>query len=204
MKKSGIVRKGYDKIASRYANQRHRYPSKALLLKFMKAVPKKSKVLDLGCGAGIPIAKTLAFSGYNVTGIDFADGMIELARKNVNKAKFLKMDMTKMVFPSNYFDAAISFYAIIHIPRKNHSKIYKKLHGILKPNAIMLVNASGTKKWEETAKDYLGVPMFWSFYSPNKTLKIIEKEGFEVMWSEALKLGGEQQFWVLAKNKKRQ
>ena len=202
MKKSEIVRKGYTKIAARYANQRDIYPDKALLSRFTRHVPKKSRVLDLGCGAGIPIDKHLADKGYKVTGIDFADGMIKLARKNVRNAKFVKMDITKMNFPSNYFDAAISFYAIIHIPRKNHSKIYKKLHKILKPNAIMMLNASGQKTWEETVKDYLGVPMFWSFYSPKKTLKIIQKESFEIIWSKVLKLGGEQQFWIFAKNEK--
>lgn len=202
MKKAGIVKEGYTRIAEKYAKQRHIYPNNALLAKFAKYVPKKSRVLDLGCGAGIPIAKTLVARGYDVTGIDFADGMLKLARKNVRKAKFLKMDMTRMVFPSNHFDAAVSFYAIIHIPRENHSKIYRKLHRILRPNGIMLLNAAGTKAWEETVNDYMGVPMFWSFYSPKTTSNIIETEGFEIIWSKVLRLGGESQFWVLARNKK--
>lgn len=66
----------------------------------------------------------------------------------------------------------------------------------------MILNASGTKTWEETSKDYLGVPMFWSFYNPKMTLKLINNAGFEVIWSKILKIGGEKQFWVLAKNKK--
>jgi len=203
MKKSEIVMKGYSKIAAVYNNQRNLYPNKALLSKFIKYIPKKCMVLDLGCGAGIPIDKYLVNKGYKVIGIDFAEDMLKLARKNVKKARFFKMDITRMVFPSNYFDAAISFYAIIHIPRKKHSKIYKILHRILKPNAIMLLNASGTKTWEETVKDYLGVPMYWSFYNPKKTLKIVEEKGFEIIWSKVLKLGGETQFWVLARNKKK-
>ena len=202
MKKADIVKKGYARIAEKYAKQRHIYPNKSLLAKFTRCVPKKSRVLDLGCGAGMPIAKYLCDKGYNVTGIDLADGMVRLARKNVRKAKFMKMDMTRMVFPSNHFDAAVSFYAIIHIPRENHSKIYRKLHSILRPNGIMLLNAAGTKAWEETVNDYMGVPMFWSFYGPKRTESMISKEGFEIIWSKVLRLGGESQFWVLARNKK--
>ena len=199
---SEIVREGYNKIAEKYNKQRKIYQSKSLLLKFLKYLPKNSKVLDLGCGAGIPISKFLIDNGCKVVGIDFSDGMLKLARKNVHAARFIKMDITKMKFKANSFDGAVSFYAIIHIPRKYHSKIYTNLHKILKPDAIIMLNASGTNTWEETAKDYLGVPMFWSFYHPKITLKLISNAGFEVIWSKILKIGGETQFWVLAKNKK--
>ena len=199
---SEIVRKGYNKLAEKYNKQRKLYQSKPLLLKFLKYLPKNSKVLDLGCGAGIPVSKFLVDNGCKVTGIDFSDGMLKLARKNVPAAKFIKMDITKIKFKENSFDGVISFYAIIHIPRNYHSKIYKDLHKILKPDGILFANASGTNTWEETAKDYLGVPMFWSFYNPKITLKIIKNADFEVLWSKVLKIGNEKQFWVLAKNKK--
>ena len=202
MKKSRIVSRGYTKISEKYHKQRHIYPNRYLLLKFIKNLPKNSKVLDLGCGAGIPVAKFLVNGGYRVAGIDFSDGMLKLARKNVNEAKFIKMDMTKIRFPYNYFDGAVSFYAIIHVPREKHKIIYKSLHKILKHNALMMINASGTKEWEGTSSDYFGVPMFWSSYSPNKTLGIIKDAGFDIIWSKVLKIGGEKQFWALAKNKK--
>lgn len=199
-----IVRKGYDKIAKAYHKQRHIYKSKALLTKFSKQLPKGSKIIDLGCGAGVPVAKFLVGKGYEVTGIDFADGMVKLAKKNVPKARFLKMDVTKMKFRRGEFDAAVSFYAIIHIPREKHAGIYKKLHQILKPNGVMFINACGSdaEGWEGYQKDYLGVPMCWSFYSPKKTSKMIKDAGFEILRSKVLKLGGEKQFWVLARNQK--
>ena len=66
----------------------------------------------------------------------------------------------------------------------------------------MLLNASGTKTWEEISEDYLGTRMFWSFYNPEKTSSIIKNEGFEIIWSKILNIGNEEQFWLLAKNKK--
>lgn len=200
--KAQIVRKGYTKIAEKYHNQRSIYPNKKLLLKFIKYLPKNSRVLDLGCGAGVPVSKFLADNRYKVTGIDFSDGMLRLARKNVPKAKFLKMDMTKLRLKENSFDGAVSFYAIIHVPREKHSRIYRGIHKILKNNAIILANAGGNKEWEEIANDYMGVPMFWSFYSPKRTLSIIKNAGFDVIWNRILKLGGETQFWVMARNQK--
>ena len=201
--KSELVRKGYSKIASEYQDQRSGYESVKLLGKIIKLLPKGAKVLDLGCGAGVPVSKTLADKGYKVTGIDFAQGMLKLARKNVLKAGFRSMDITKMKFRANSFDGAVSYYAIIHIPREKHGRIYKTLHRILKPGGMIFVNASGTDKhgWE-AVEDYMGVKMFWSFYGPKRTLGLIEDAGFEILWSKILKIGNEKQFWVLAKNRK--
>ncbi|NYZ74192.1 methyltransferase domain-containing protein [Candidatus Micrarchaeota archaeon] len=199
--KSEIVRKGYSKIAKAYHKQRDKYNNNLLLTKISKRFPKGSTILDLGSGTGVPIAKFLVNKGYDIIGIDFAENMIKLARKNVPRAKFIKMDITKMKFKPNSFDGAVSFYAIIHIPREKHACVYKKLHRILRPNSHMFLNASGydVNGWEGYGKDYLGVPMFWSYYGPKKTSRLIVNAGFEIIWSKVLKLGGDKQFWVLAK-----
>ena len=169
----------------------------------IKKFPKNSRILDLGSGSGVPVARFLATKGYKVIGIDFADGMIKLARKNVPKARFVRMDITKMKFKPKSFDGAVSFYAMIHVPREKHARVYRKLHRVLKPDSHVLFNASGDDKdgCEEYKEDYLGVPMFWSYYGPKKISKIIIDAGFEIVWSKVLRLGGENQFWVLAKNK---
>ena len=162
-----------------------------------------SEVLDIGCGAGVPVSEVLAKSGCRVTGIDFSDSMIRLAQKHLPKATFIRMDMTKLKFSKNSFDGAVSFYAIIHVPREKHVKIYNSLHRILKPGAIILLNPTGPDNFEGYEENYLGVPMFWSHYGPEKTTKIIEDAGFEVLWSGIEKLGKERQFWILAKNEKK-
>lgn len=203
LNKSETVRKGYTKIAKAYHKQRDKYKNNLLLAKISKRLPKGSTILDLGSGAGVPVARFLVDKGFNVIGIDFAENMVKLARKNVPKARFIKMDITKMRFKPNSFDGAVSFYAIIHIPREKHARIYEKLHRILRPNSFIFLNASGSDAngWDGYEKDYLGVPMFWSFYGPKKTSGLIVNAGFEILWSKILKLGGEKQFWVLAKKK---
>jgi len=109
-KKSETVRKGYNKIASIYHEQRNKYKNKPLLKKFSKQLTKGSGIIDFDCGAGIPVAKFLTDEGYNVTGIDFSEDMVKLTRKNVPDAKFKKMDITNMKFKTDSFDGAVSFY----------------------------------------------------------------------------------------------
>jgi SAM-dependent methyltransferase len=46
------------------------------------------RVIDVGCGAG-PLAKALTDAGFEVTGIDTSAELLEIARANVPKARFI-------------------------------------------------------------------------------------------------------------------
>jgi 2-polyprenyl-3-methyl-5-hydroxy-6-metoxy-1,4-benzoquinol methylase len=73
-------------------------------------------VLDLGCGSGVPIARSLADAGYRVTGIDISEVQVRRARERVPQADFIQVDATAAFFDDASFDAVVSLYALIHIP----------------------------------------------------------------------------------------
>jgi ubiquinone/menaquinone biosynthesis C-methylase UbiE len=200
MEKEEIVRKGYDRLAEKYQAIRHAFNSERELGEFAGLLPKKAKVLDVGCGDGVPVAKFLVKRGFDVTGIDFSKNMLKLARKNVPKAKFVLKDMTKLDFKTGSFDGLTAFYSIIHVPRKKHFLMFQSFHRTLKPKGIMLI-CLGPDEWEATDK-YHGTEMFWSQHAPEKALKLVKKAGFEKISDNILVRGGEKHYWILAKNKK--
>jgi len=198
--KGNLVKKGYDKIAEEYETDRHVFDHVKELEEFASLLPKNAKVLDVGCGAGIPVAKFLVDSGFEVVGIDFSENMLRLARKNMPQTTFIRKDMTKLDFADNTFDGLTAFYSIIHVPREKHSLLFKSFNRILKPNGIMLA-CMGPDEWEAT-EDYYGTKMFWSQYSPEKSLQLVKDAGFEVIFEKVLERGKERHCWVLARNKK--
>lgn len=198
--KGNLVKKGYDKIAEEYETDRHAFDHVKELEEFASLLPKNAKVLDVGCGAGIPVAKFLVDSGFEVVGIDFSENMLRLARKNMPQTTFIRKDMTKLDFADNTFDGLTAFYSIIHVPREKHSLLFKSFNRILKPNGIMLA-CMGPDEWEAT-EDYYGTKMFWSQYSPEKSLQLVKDAGFEVIFEKVLERGKERHCWVLARNKK--
>ena len=198
--KEEIVKKGYDRLAEEYQTIRSRFDNRKLLGEFKSLLPKNAKVLDAGCGTGVPVVQFLVECGFDVTGIDFSKNMLKLAGKNVPKARFALKDMTRLDFDPDLFDGLTALYSIIHVPKEKHFSLFQSFHRILKPEGIMLV-CLGPDEWEATEK-YHGVEMFWSHYIPEKSLQLIKKAGFEIIFNNILVRGGEIHYWILAKNKK--
>lgn len=177
------VKDGYNAIANRYLAERTRDSADVRLLDdFIERLSPNAEVLDAGCGAGVPVSQILSERSH-VTGVDFSEAQIELARKNVPNAKFLCEDMTKLDFPDNSFDGIVSYYAIIHIPREEHQGLLKNFHSMLKPNGLALLCLGAEPLIDDIDENYLGTRMYWSHYDSETYLKMLKKCGFSIVWS---------------------
>lgn len=190
------VKQGYDQCAKKYLEERGIFKNQKYLDDLVKKLRKGSSILDVGCGAGIPIDKYLIENGFDVTGIDISPEQINLARKNLPKGKFLIKDMSKIDFSMNSFDAIVSFYAIFHIKREDHQNLFNKLFFILKVGGNLLVTM-GLSEWEGE-EDFHGVKMWWSHYDSKKNLEIIKNAGFKIIYDKIDTSGGEKHLVVLA------
>jgi SAM-dependent methyltransferase len=70
------------------------------------------RVLDLGTGTGIGAAAALG-DGRDVTGVDVAEPMLELARADTPGARFLTMDFERLAFPDRSFDCLLAVHALL-------------------------------------------------------------------------------------------
>lgn len=178
------VKEGYNSIASRYLAERTRDSEDVGLLNdFIERLPADVKILDAGCGAGIPISQRLS-ERFQVTGVDFSAAQIELAEKHVPNATFLCEDMTKLDFPANSFDGITSYYAIIHIPREEHQALLVNFHRMLKAGGLALLCLGAENLIDDIDENYLGTRMYWSHYDTETYLKMLKECGFSVIWSK--------------------
>ena len=177
------VKDGYNTIANRYLAERTRDSQDVRLLdELMERLPGNAKVLDAGCGAGIPISQILS-ERFHVTGVDFSEAQVELAKQNVPAAEFLCEDMTKMDFPDETFDGITSYYAIIHIPREEHQALLANFHRMLKLGGLALLCLGAEHLIEDIDENYLGTRMYWSHYDADTYLNMLRDCGFEILWS---------------------
>ncbi|MFW9767302.1 MAG: class I SAM-dependent methyltransferase [Candidatus Thorarchaeota archaeon] len=191
-----IVRKGYNVIAGKYNQERNLEITKEID-EFIEHLPEGAVVLDIGCGGGIPVLKTMIEKGFSAKGIDFSKGMLELAKQNVPEAELILGDVMKHEIESESFDGIISTYSIIHIHKSYHPALYLKIFNWLKPGGVMLVSTARTA-WEEVS-DYYGVQMAWSHPEARESLQMIINTGFEVIFERLVTAEDETSYWILAK-----
>jgi ubiquinone/menaquinone biosynthesis C-methylase UbiE len=181
-----IVRAGYNKIASRYTATRTAVSEDVQLLQLLvERLPRRAMVLDAGCGSGHPVTQFLAES-FQVTGVDFSDEQLRLAKTSLPDSAFVSADIAKMPFRNDVFDALCSYYAIIHVPRHEHSKLLMDFHRILKTGGLALL-CLGAGDLPEDNADWLGTEMFWSHYDMQTNLEMVKKTGFSVVWKKVVK-----------------
>ena len=183
-----IVRKGYDKIATSYTAARTADSDSEdirLLNLLVERLPKRAMILDAGCGSGRPVTRLLAES-FAVTGVDFSQEQLRMAKANVRNAGFICADLSHVPFKDEAFDAICSYYSIIHIPRDEHSKLLMGFHRILRTGGLVLL-CTGAGDLNEDVGDYLGSAMFWSHYDSETNLRMITESGFELVWSGIVK-----------------
>ena len=177
------VRAGYNRIADRYLQERTRDSEDIRLLdELIRRLPAGAEVLDAGCGAGVPVAQILS-QKFHVTGVDFSESQIELARKHVPNARFICQDMTTLDFDDNTFDAICSYYAIIHIPREEHKALFANFHRMLKPQGLALLCLGAENLIDDIDENYLGTRMYWSHFDSETYLRMLKETGFSMIWA---------------------
>jgi len=134
-----LNKKAWDKIGNRTASPyiKHKKYSELFNL-FCNRLPKKASVLDFGCGPGIPFTQRLVKEGFNVTAIDISDTMIRVAKKNVPKARYIRVSMTDIKFKEE-FDGIFSGYSMLCLDPKNFQMAAKKAVRSLKPGGFFLL-----------------------------------------------------------------
>lgn len=193
-----IVIQGYNKIALRYLKDRGRFVNDSEIREFAEHLKPGSRVLDAGCGTGIPFAKYLADLGHNLLGIDISEKMLSLARGNVPQGKFLQMDISKLTFEDSSFDGVVCAYAMFHLPREKHDHIILEFNRILKPGGILLFS-TGTDDWEGI-EDFYGTDMYWSYYAPSRYRDLLKLD-FDIIFEREIETGNETHFWFCARKR---
>ncbi len=183
-----LVERGYNKIYKAYAAERtdeHGF-SRNMVFDLSKRLKAGAKVLDAGCGNGYT-TKILVKAGFSVVGTDISSNMLKLAKKDVPKARFYRMDMRRLRFPKASFDAITCFYAIIHVPKRYHLQVLKSFNAVLGPGGYLLISMGlyASKPEPDIGSDWLGAPMYWSHYGQKKNLELIRSAGFRILWKKA-------------------
>jgi cyclopropane fatty-acyl-phospholipid synthase-like methyltransferase len=173
-----IVRYGYDEISEAYRGDFDVVADYEQWIDLL-ALPIGARVLDIGCGCGVPADRLLVDHGCEVLGVDVSDEQVRRARDLVPEARFERADIGAWDPGGARFDAIVSFYALIHVPRDDLRALVPRLATWLRPGG-QLIATVGAVDWT-AVEDYLGSPMFWDTTDPETTITWLEAAGFDIV-----------------------
>jgi SAM-dependent methyltransferase len=195
-----IVRDGYDAVSHLYRGDDDEPPEYLAWIDALRGrLPAGGAVLDLGCGCGVPVARTLSAHGYAVTGVDLSPVQIARARRLVPAATFHEGDATRVEFPPDSFDAVVCLYALIHIPLDEQPALLTRVRTWLRPGGWLLAT-TGATRWTGSEDGWLGgtAPMWWSHTDADGNRRWITEAGLRIVAEEFVPEGdvGHQLFWA--------
>jgi SAM-dependent methyltransferase len=199
------VARGYDAIADRLADWQGQIkgdPRADWTAELMQLLPERARVLDLGCGAGLPLPKLFADAGHEVTGVDISAEQIRRARRNVPSADFLHADITELTLEPASVDAVTAYYSLNHVPREILGSFLARISGWLAPGGLLLA-AFGAGNNSDWTGEWLGATMFFSSWDAATNRRLILAAELETIRDEVVTLRepeGDSLFqWILAR-----
>ena len=88
------------------------------------------RVLDACCGTG-DLAIAAREAGGDVTGLDFADRMLERARRKAPELEWVHGDLLALPFPDRSFDAATVGFGVRNV--EDLARAFRELRRVLRP-----------------------------------------------------------------------
>jgi cyclopropane fatty-acyl-phospholipid synthase-like methyltransferase len=181
-----LVIAGYDTCAEDFNAQRATEAEDALA-PLIALLPERGRVLDLGCGAGMPVARTLS-QCFDVVGVDISASQLALARRQAPGIELVRADMEHLHFVPSSFDAVASFYAIFHIDRDAQAPLFERIREWLRPGGYLLASLGRTNEPSYT-EEFFGVEMYWSHYGTQQYQQMLSDAGFEIIEEQTLAHG---------------
>ena len=102
-------------------------------------LPPGARVLDLGCGTGVPTAGMLVESGLEVIGVDVSTEMLTLARRNVPSGRFVAMDVLQLDSSLGDFDAVVAFFSLLMLRRSEIPPVLRRIRTVLRPGGLVAI-----------------------------------------------------------------
>ncbi len=139
-----------------------------------------ARVLDLGCGTGLPTARQLTEAGLRVVGTDLSAGMVKLCRDNVPDAEFHHLDVADTADAGlGVFDGAVAFFSLLMLPRAEIPHALRLLHDMTAPGAPLALGMVESDV-DDFSIPFLGNTIRVSGYLREELRTVVTEAGFEI------------------------
>jgi 2-polyprenyl-3-methyl-5-hydroxy-6-metoxy-1,4-benzoquinol methylase len=177
-------RDSYNAIASSWDAARASFQGRETVYvdTFLGGLGPASRILDLGCGTGRPIAEHILEHGYRITGVDQATQLLDLARARLPTGTWIESKIEDFT-TSEQFDGVVCWDALFHVERSRHEGVFKRIANMLCNGGRLMLTVGGSDHPAFTDTMF-GETFFYDSHPPEKVLSMLGELGFETSIAE--------------------
>lgn len=147
--------------------------------RFVEAMPPEGRdILDLGCAAGEPIARYLIGSGCQVTGVDGAAALIDVARESFPEHRWIVADMRELP-RLGQFHGLVAWHSFFHLKPEDQRPMFDVFRRLSFPGAVLMFT-SGTE-FGDTIGEFEGQPLYHGSLSSDEYRDLLRANGFDII-----------------------
>lgn len=146
--------------------------------RFINALPKGAAVLDLGCGAGEPVALHLMKCGLRVTGVDSSPTLLSLCRERLPDQEWIVGDMRSLSL-GRTFDGILAWDSFFHLTHEDQRQMFALFAAHAAASALLMFNSGPAHG--EAIGSYRGDPLYHASLAASEYETLLTQSGFEVV-----------------------
>jgi SAM-dependent methyltransferase len=150
----------------------------AWLDRFCSLIPAGAAVLDIGCGAAVPLAGYLIESGYDVTGADAAPEMIDMCCTRFPGQKWHVADMRTLAL-NRVFDGLLAWDSFFHLRHDDQRRMFPVFRKHAAPRAALMFTSGPSHG--EAIGTLGGEALYHASLDPAEYRELLDESGFETV-----------------------
>ena len=146
--------------------------------RFTDLLSRPARILDIGCGAGEPLARHLIESGHRVTGIDASPRLIELCRERFADEEWLVADMRQLSL-NRQFDGLLAWDSFFHLSPEDQRLMFPIFRRHAAPGAALMFTSGPLHG--EAIGSFEGEPLYHGSLDAAEYRDLLARNGFTVV-----------------------
>ncbi|MFD2642736.1 class I SAM-dependent DNA methyltransferase [Pseudomonas japonica] len=169
----------YDRHADTWDRLRNNhFPDRKWIERFHSLLQPSSRVLDIGCGSGQPVARLLIEAGHQVTGVDSSAQMIAQCRARFAAHEWISADMRTLDL-NRQFAGILAWNSFFHLHPDDQRRMFPVFQRHAAPGTLLMFT-SGTGLGEALG-EFQGETLYHASLDPQEYRSLLHEHGFEVL-----------------------
>ncbi|RED14222.1 N-acetylmuramoyl-L-alanine amidase [Pontivivens insulae] len=168
----------YERQAVTFDERRMRGGFETRWLSRFEAMMPEGSVLDLGCGAGEPIARWFVEAGRSVHGVDIAAAMLAIAKTRMPDQLWTQGDMRRLDLQTR-FAGVIAWNSFFHLTPQAQAEMFPVFAAHARPGAPLMFTSGprAGEVWGRVGPE----EVYHASLDPDHVKAVLDENGFDLI-----------------------